>query len=150
MMRNVLFKPPRSVNVVVIRVIADDDIGASYNILDIAYAFYCFIWIKGVRVGTILHIRYLLKMGFYNSYSIILSQFMTSSDMTVPFTAMPGSIIDFGHSFAISFAIWPNPPPPCVQKGIIVLPVKSFSLRKLITGGAKVLNQLGDPINTVS
>src|SRR5574344_646417 len=147
MMRHVLFKPPRSVIVVVIRVIADDDIRAGDNILDVAYALYLFIWINGVWVGTILHTGFLLETGFYNSYSIILSQFVTSSDVTVPVTAIPGSIFDFGHSFAISFAIWPNPPPPCVQKGMIVLPVKSFSLRKLITGGAKVLNQLGDPIN---
>ena len=74
---------------------------------------------------------------------------MTSSDATVPFTAIPGRIMDFEHSLAISFSIWQNPPPPCVQKGITVFPVKLFCLRKLTTGGANVLNQLGVPINIV-
>lgn len=54
-------------------------------------------------------------------YPIILSQFVTSFDSTAPFIAIPGRIIDFEHSLAISFSIWQNPPPPWVQKGITVL-----------------------------
>lgn len=58
--------------------------------------------------------------------------------------------MEFLHSFLISSIIIPKPPPPWVQNGIIVLPSK-FALRKKVrTGGAKVLSQLGEPIKTTS
>lgn len=46
--------------------------------------------------------------------------------------------------------LWPSPLDAEVQKGIIVLPVKSLSFTKLFTGQAAIPHHIGYPIRTVS
>ena len=53
-------------------------------------------------------------------------------------------------SALMSAGMWPSPPPPLVTKGMMILLVKSFSARKVATGGAMVLNQLGVPSRMTS
>lgn len=83
-------------------------------------------------------------------YPIESSHLCTSLKVYVPFTASPGITREAPHSLWYSSIMFPNPPPPCVQNGMIVLPLKSVALKNESTGGANVLSQLGDPIKTVS
>ena len=53
-------------------------------------------------------------------------------------------------SALMSAGMWPSPPPALVTKGMIVLPLKSFSARKVAAGVATVLNQFGVPNRMVS
>ena len=52
--------------------------------------------------------------------------------------------------FCISENVEEAPPPPCVQKGIMVLPEKSWLDKNVLTGLENVYHQTGEPIKIVS
>ena len=84
-------------------------------------------------------------------YPIESSHLCTSLKVYVPFTASPGITREAATlPTGTPQSMFPNPPPPCVQNGMTVLPLKSVALKNESTGGANVLSQLGDPIKTVS
>ena len=56
----------------------------------------------------------------------------------------------FGHSSRIWDTLRPSPLPSWVMNGAIVLPEKSYSDRKVMTGVATVPHQQGEPTTTTS
>ena len=67
-----------------------------------------------------------------------------------PKTSKPLRTLECGHKTAISLNREACPPPPCVQKGTIILSERSYSDKKEAMGGAIVLHQFGDQINIIS
>ncbi len=63
-MRNVLFEPFRTSDIVIVGVITDDNIWTRDYIFNVAYTFYFFIGINGIWIWSILHIKPPLRVGF--------------------------------------------------------------------------------------